>query len=654
MGLRKVTCSQVLILMVFWVPCLMAQTAGTGGLTGTVTDPSGAVVANATVTATSTDTGQARTTMTGVDGLYKFGLLPPGNYRVRIQAAGFKPTEFPSVTVTVTETAVLNSTLEVGTQTQSVTVEGEVQAVQTESSAMGAVVNGNTVESLPLSTRNYTNILAISTGANADVVNATTMGKSSTAISVNGGDITQNTYLQDGVAVNNWLSVNTTQEGTRYGSFGIPNPDTIQEFKIQTSTYDAGYGRNPGANVNIVTKSGTNDFHGSAFEFFRNTSLDANDFFWNAGGHNGASQELNQNQYGGVVGGPIKKDKLFFFVSYQETDEKNGIAGAGYSIVNLPPIPTAYNAPGSRGSCGPATWTMANVATACNAAGQAFIQSLGATFSGLKVKTPGSVQVAANGSNISPVAINILQLENPGGGYLIPGAGSGPASTTYSIPAAYKDHQGMGNWDYTINAKNTLSGRYYFESDPTTSPFAANGTSITNSNILPGSPVVAQKENQAALLKLTTLISNNLVNEARVSYQRIVTTGTEEVPFTDSQVGITSISSGFNYLDNLTISPNFSFGAQKYADQLSTVNQFQWADQLSWSHQRAHLPDGPRSGAHSGRHRHARIVVRSPDVSKLFGLLDRCGELPGRSESRHLQYCKSPRYERVTVDEQRP
>ena len=97
------------------------------------------------------------------------------------------------------------------------------------------------------------------------------MGKSSTAISVNGGDITQNTYLQDGVAVNNWLSVNTTQEGTRYGSFGIPNPDTIQEFKIQTSTYDAGYGRNPGANVNIVTKSGTNDFHGTAFEFFRNT-----------------------------------------------------------------------------------------------------------------------------------------------------------------------------------------------------------------------------------------------------------------------------------------------------------------------------------------------------------------------------------------------
>jgi Carboxypeptidase regulatory-like domain len=585
-------CVLLFCALILRVPTLMGQTAGTGALTGAITDSSGAVVPNAIVSATSLDTGQTRTATTGADGTYKFSLLPPGNYRVRIEAGGFKQVEIPSVTVTVTETAVLDRALEVGAQTQTVTVEADVEKIQTASSAMGSVVNTQTVIALPLSTRNYTNLLAMSAGSNADVVNASTMGKASTAISVNGGDITQNTYLQDGVAVNNWLSVNTTQEGTRYGSFGIPNPDTIEEFKIQTSTYDAGYGRNPGANVNIVTKSGTNDLHGTAFEFFRNTALNANDFFWNAGGHDGTKQVLNQNQYGGVLGGAIKKNKLFFFVSYQETDEKNGIAGAGYSIVNLPPIPTAYNTAGSRGTCSPVNWTMANVKTACDAAAQTFIQSLGSTFSSLKPKTPGSMSVAANGSNVNPVAINILQLQLPGSGYLVPGAGSGPASTTYSIPAIYKDHQGMGNWDYVMNGKNTLSGRYYFESDPTTSPFAANGTSITNSTILPGSPVVAQKDNQAALLKLTTLVSNNVVNEARVSYQRIVTTGTELVPFTDSQVGVSSIASGFNFLDNFTISPNFSFGAQKYADQLSTVNQFQWADQLSWSHRRHTIRTG--------------------------------------------------------------
>jgi hypothetical protein len=586
----KWACVLSFFMSLLWVPSLMSQTAGTGALTGTVTDPSGAVVPNATVTATSIATGQARTTMTGTDGTYKFSLLPPGMYRVRIEAGGFRPMEIPSATITVTETAVLDRALEVGSQTQAVTVEGEVETVQTTSSAMGSVVTAQTVTALPLSTRNYTNLLAMSAGANADVTNASTLGKASTAIASNGGDITQNTYLQDGVSVNNWLSVNTTQEGTRYGAFGIPNPDTIQEFKIQTSTYDAGYGRDPGANVNIITKSGTNDFHGSAFEFFRNTALNANDFFRNATvgspGNDGSKQVLNQNQYGGVFGGPIKKDKLFFFVSYQETDQKNGIAGAGYSVVTLPPIPS-----GNRGTC-PTGWT---ALSQCDGAAQAFVPALGAavcpannpTNSFDKIKTSGSITVACNGSNINSVAINILQLQLPGGGYLIPGSGSTtgqylPAS--FSDPATYKDHQGMGNWDYVLNNKNTLSGRYYYEADPTTSPFAAPGTSTTASKILPGAATLAKKINHAAVLRLTTILSNNLVNEARFSYQRVNGIGSELTPFTNSQVGITNISPAFNYLDNFNISGLFSFGAQKYADQLSTVNQFQWADQVSWSH----------------------------------------------------------------------
>ena len=169
------------VLCVCGVSQVLCQTAGTGALTGTVKDPSGAVVPNATVTATSVDTGQVRKTMTGADGTYKFSLLPPGNYRVRIEAGGFRPVEIPSATVTVTETAVLDRALEVGAQTQSVTVEGEVEAIQTASSAMGTVVNTQTVVALPLSTRNYTNLLAMSAGANADVVNSATLGKASTA-----------------------------------------------------------------------------------------------------------------------------------------------------------------------------------------------------------------------------------------------------------------------------------------------------------------------------------------------------------------------------------------------------------------------------------------------------------------------------------------
>src|SRR5437588_9207583 len=226
---------------------LKAQTPGTGALTGTVKDPSGAVIPSATVTLTSVDTGQARTTMTGADGVYRFSLLPPGNYRVRIESSGFKPVEVPSVTVAVTETAVLDRNLDVGAQSQTVTVEGEVENIQTASSALGAVVNTLSMEALPLSTRNFTNLFAMTGGANAGVANSTTLGKSATGIAVNGADICQNNYLPDGVAVNTWSSTNTTQEGTNSDAVPTPNPNTIQEIKPQTGNYDAGYGRNAGA-----------------------------------------------------------------------------------------------------------------------------------------------------------------------------------------------------------------------------------------------------------------------------------------------------------------------------------------------------------------------------------------------------------------------
>src|SRR5437879_314814 len=210
----KSVCVLLFVVALFNLQSLRAQTAGTGALTGTVKDPSGAVIPNATVTATSLDTGQARTTTTATDGTYKFNLLPPGNYRVRIEAGGFKPVEVPSATVNVTETEVLDRNLEVGAQTQAVTVEGEVVAIQTTSSALGTVADARTVTELPLNTRNYTNLLSMSTGVAANVSNATTIGKGATNMAVNGGSTGQNTYLMDGVVVNNWTALGGVTEGT--------------------------------------------------------------------------------------------------------------------------------------------------------------------------------------------------------------------------------------------------------------------------------------------------------------------------------------------------------------------------------------------------------------------------------------------------------
>jgi len=182
---------------------LIGQTSGTGALTGTVTDPSNAVIANATVTVTSNATNHSRTTNTGTDGSYRFTLLPPGNYRVTFSATGFKLSEVPAVAVNVTETPVLDRKLEVGMQTEQVVVEAQTEALQTSTSSLGTTIESKDVLGLPLSTRNFTQIVGLSAGVSGNVNNASTIGKATQDFSSNGADPGQNNYQIDGVSANN-------------------------------------------------------------------------------------------------------------------------------------------------------------------------------------------------------------------------------------------------------------------------------------------------------------------------------------------------------------------------------------------------------------------------------------------------------------------
>jgi len=590
----------VACLCLILVPSMIGQSSSTGALTGTVKDPSGGVIPNASVTLTNLNTGAVRTATSGADGTYRFTLLQPGNYRIRMEAAGFKAVEIPSASVNVTETEVLDRSLEVGGQAQTVTVEGEVVAIQTTSSTLGTVANGRTLTELPLNTRNYTNLLAMSGGVSADVENATLLGKGATRMAVNGGSTGQNTYLEDGIVVNNWSGFNSVTEGVTIGSFAMPNPDAIAEFKIQTSTYDAGYGRNPGANVNVVTKSGTNNFHGSAFEFFRNSALNANDWFLNRTGT--PKPVLNSNQYGGSVGGPIKKDKLFFFASYQESDQKSGLSAFSESSTILPPIPG-----GDRGTCngGKPGWYSFS---ACDAAGQAFIQNLAAISSSAApkqgnavIQNPTACPVggcdAAGLFNMNPVAISLLQAKLPDGSYMIPGSGtSGYAPTNFVAPAFYKDHQGIGNLDYVLNSRNTFAAHYIFETDPTSAPFGVANAQEPGF-ALPGNPITATKTDQDAIVRLTTILSSNTVNDLHGAYQRDVIISTRAVPFNNSQFGIADFFSPFapqgktDALSEISLNGGpttglFTIGPFSAFGGFIRNNQFTIGDQVSWTHGR--------------------------------------------------------------------
>jgi hypothetical protein len=407
------------------------------------------------------------------------------------------------------------------------------------------------------------------------VYNATQLGRGTQDIVVNGALAAQNNYQQDGSSIINTAGTGTgADSGGATSGIGIVNPDAIQEFKIQTSTYDAGYGRNPGANVNVVTKSGTNQFHGTAFEFFRNTIFNANDFFRKQNlPVNGVAQNgrpvLNQNQFGGTIGGPVKKDKLFFFSSFQRTWQKNGLAAAGFSNPTL-----VYLPPGARSTVIGSPW----------------VTALGAAYCGT-APFHGGTPLSCTGANINPVALNYLNFKNADGTYYIPGAPTLGQNqlTTFSDPAHYFENQGTGNVDYVLNSRNTISGRFFYSSVHTIGPIGTGATTSTVSQGLPGAPGSFTFPTEYTVGKLTTIVSNNVVNEAKASIQRTVVydypgfVNPDGSLVTNTQFGVTPVEPTYDVSNKYTIKGLFVFGTGvAVARKLNT--SWELADQISWSH----------------------------------------------------------------------
>ena len=301
-----------LLFIVLAVPLL--ATGPTGTVTGTVADPSGAVVPHAKITVLNLDTNATRDARTNDDGDYTVALLPVGRYRVSVESPGFRRSFYNDVTLDVDQTRRVDFVLQIGQVTSEVEVKDTPPLVQTDTSTLGQVLNGRQVHELPLNERNFLSFALLVPGSHSAVEgsqNSTQGG----AVSVNGAREQSNNFLLDGVD-NNDPYIN------QY--VALPSIDAIQEFKVQSSDYSAEFGRSGGAQVNVILKSGSNEFHGGAFEFFRNRHMDARNFFdfpactpASVPGACGDIPRFDRNQFGGTLGGPIRKNKMFFFGTYE-------------------------------------------------------------------------------------------------------------------------------------------------------------------------------------------------------------------------------------------------------------------------------------------------------------------------------------------------
>ena len=551
----------VVLAQLFLFACVigLAQSAGTGAIAGIVTDQTGAIIPDATIKVTNTATGTMQVINSTSDGRFTAALLQPGTYDLTISKAGFKDAAYHNEVVDVSQTEALNVTLAVGNASQTVQVSAASLQLQTQTSSLSSVTSGKMLQSLPLVTRNFVQIIALSPGVSTDVTDAGALGRGNTQLSLSaaGSSVTDNNFEMNGIQINDLQG-----SGTFSGGNPIPNPDAIQEFNVQTVPYDASYGHNGGANVNVVTRGGTNQFHGGGFEFFRNTALNGNDFFINQ--VHGPRPVLQQNQFGLTLGGPIVKDKVTFFVAYQGTRQANGFSSGCLTSFKEPALTSSNR----------------------TAAG------LGALFAGQAgyAGTGGGANIInADGSNISPQALNILNFKLPNGQFMIPNAQtinagatdpSVAGSVSLSVPCSFNEDQYIGNADWNQSAKSTWQERFFFVNSHVLLSFNAPGL---GGSTVPGFGTTNPNHFRDFTLSNSYIFNPSFINQAIIGYNRIEAATQQATPFAWSDVGVNAPEGPFvsdNSLPVMAISGSFQAGGNGQTN-INVQNQYSIVDNLS-------------------------------------------------------------------------
>src|ERR1700688_4577683 len=437
----------VFLLTGFLTGQIYGQGGATGAISGVVVDTSGASIADAEVQITDSRTETlARKITTGADGSFTVTLLPPATYYLLVNKSGFSQARTDNIEVRVTETTRVSIALKPGEVSERVEISAQVTNVETTNATTGESIGTATIRELPLATQNYQQLLSLSSGTQSELNASAQLGRGNVRIVVNGQREDNNNYLIEGISSTDYNVSQST-------NVPLPNPDVIQEFKVQTSLYDASQGRNGGGNVNAILRSGSKGLHGDAYEYFRNDVLNANEFFLNAAGEPRPS--VKQNIFGVSLGGPVVKEKLgYFFVNYQGTRQRSALS-PGTQINNpaFPSLPTDRSA--------------ASIAAA--------------------LSTFGFPITAAD---IDPVALALLQFKSnqfgDPSGFLIPSVGTpdlSPTKANYATapfiatkPGKYTDDQFTSNWDREFaGGRDKVSARFFFSDAESILPFGAGG-----------------------------------------------------------------------------------------------------------------------------------------------------------------------------------
>ncbi len=377
------------------------QAISTSQLKGTVQDPSGSAIPGAVVTVTQTATGISRSVTTGADGGYLFTELAVGPYQLQVTKEGFSKSVRSGIVLQVASNPTIDVTMKVGAVNEQVVVEAAAAMVETQSTGVGQVIDQQRVVDLPLNGRQVTDLIFLTGGANSATLSGRSSYPSSTAVSIGGGGVGTVGYVLDGGTHNDPLSNQ---------NLPLPFPDAIQEFKVETSALPAQYGYHSAGAVNVVTKSGSNEFHGDAFEFVRNYLFNARNSF------QPVRDTLKRNQFGGTLGGPILKNKLFFFVGYQD----NIVKSSPTATVAFVPTPAMLEGN-----------FQAVTSTQCRPKALTLPSSL------------GFINNTISPSIFDPIALNLEKL--------LPTTSDPCGKITYATPASFTEHQGLVRVDYQLN-----------------------------------------------------------------------------------------------------------------------------------------------------------------------------------------------------------